>query len=354
VNEGAASAAGGSPLDENGLDHGPTLPSTSQADGDPFAAALGEAFDRRSPQGSVTWNFDVAFALLDEEFGAGEPERLWDPSARITDEPAASSGLRGMLDRSVLHRLRRWVDERAALVASETTSRAIRDGLGRTGLAQSVEALRFLARRVELLEASAASRRSPVRAAESLVQPAPLERWVTPLVELARGASWQGEVLLGECGEGTLVEALRSSGFDARGVEPRGPLAWEGGQRGLPVRLADIGHELAAGGNADLGAIVLSGVVDRLEVADLVDLLTTAVARLLPGGTLVVISTDPDQPASGWSAVARDLLPGRPLHLETWQLLLRRGGFGVIGELAPDPELEDRGGQYALWGRLDR
>jgi hypothetical protein len=354
VNEGAASAAGGSPLDESGLDQGLTGSSTpSQPGDDPFAAALAQAFDQRSPQGSLTWNFDVAFAMLDEEFGAGEPERLWDPSAGGAGVPPPSSGFRGVLERLVLHRLRRWVDDRAALVASETTSQAIREGLGRTGVAQSVEALRFLARRVELLEGAAANRRSPVRATEFLLPPSSMDPWVAPLVELARNASWQGDVLLGECGGGTLVEALRSSGIDARGVEPRGPLAWEAAQRGLPVRLGDIGHELAARGCADLGAVVLSGVVDRLEVAELVGLLSVAVKRLAAGGTLVVISTDPDQPAAGWSAVASDLLPGRPLHLETWRLLLHRWGFGVVDELAPDPSHEGRGGQYALWGRLD-
>jgi hypothetical protein len=77
-------------------------------------------------------------------------------------------------------------------------------------------------------------------------------------------------------------------------------------------------------------------VVDRLPVEELVALVETAVERLAAGAPLVVVGTRPET-ADGWDPVARDLLPGRPLHPETWEVLLARAGFVEVGRLEPLP-----------------
>jgi hypothetical protein len=289
--------------------------------------------------------------MLDEEFGSGEPDRL------LVDAPVPSAvsgvgGVRGLADRLLLSRMRRWVDQRATRVASAAAEQAIRDGLGRSGVAHSVEALRFLARRVELLEDAAARRAAPVLATDSLLPTASVARWAGPIAELARQQAWAGDVVHGDCGDGSLVAGLRTAGIVARGFEPSGPPAWEAWQRDLPVRLGDIAAELTRPDGEPLGAVVLSGIVDRTPIEGLVVLLGAAVDRLSPGGVVVVIGSDPATALTGWPAVARDLLPGRPLHLETWQLLLSRAGLAEGGTLAADPAVPDGGAeQFAVWGR---
>jgi hypothetical protein len=130
------------------------------------------------------------------------------------------------------------------------------------------------------------------------------------------------------------VERLRAAGVAARGIEPRGPLAWEAWQRDLPVRVGDIAAELAVNDTGPLGAVVLSGIVDRSPVEDLVELLASAVSRLGPGGAVVVIGSDPSTPVR--------------------QLLLARAGLAQGGMLVPDPGDAPADGQFAVWGRADR
>jgi hypothetical protein len=62
-----------------------------------------------------------------------------------------------------------------------------------------------------------------------------------------------------------------------------------------------------------------------------VGLVTRAVRAVRSGGRLVVFATDHRAWDEALPATARDLLPGRPLHPETWLLLL--GRLGVV-----DPE----------------
>ena len=51
-----------------------------------------------------------------------------------------------------------------------------------------------------------------------------------------------------------------------------------------------------------------------------------AVRAVRPGGTIVVLATDGAVWERALSIPERDLAPGRPLHPETWSLLLRRAG----------------------------
>jgi hypothetical protein len=346
--------------------------------GDTFGTELAEAFLRHRPQGSVTWNYDVAFAFLHEEFGADDPDgslhshpdvrrlsavaEAAGPEAAVPEAavPEAAegrqaaegqsggNGVRSAAQRVVLGRLRQWVDRRAATVATEVTERALRAGLGRTGVSHSVEALRFLALRVQALEESAARRRAPLASPESLVPPPSLQEWLEPVTELVRSAP--GPVLHAECGDGRLVERLRSAGLGALGVEPRGALAFEASRRQVPVEITGARAYLASADRGSLGAIVLSGIVDRAPVEDLVELVGMAVERLAPGGVLVVIGSDPQAPLAGWPAVARDLLAGRPLHPDTWRLLMVRAGLVGVGPVASAGDAEG----YAVAGRSER
>jgi SAM-dependent methyltransferase len=212
-----------------------------------------------------------------------------------------------------------------------------------------VEALRFLARRVEELEAAADRRRVPVLAPAALLAPPPVTPWVEPVADRLRVVPPSTGVLHAECGSGELVAALRGRGMTAFGAEPRGPIAWEAANRGVLVDIESAPDRLARVERGTLGGIVLSGVVDRCAVGDLVHLLATAVESLRPGGVLVVLSSDPEAPVAGWPAVARDLLPGRPLHVDTWHLLLSRAGLQDLAPLAPSQPADG----YALSARRE-
>ena len=79
-----------------------------------------------------------------------------------------------------------------------------------------------------------------------------------------------------------------------------------------------------------MAGVVLLGCVDRLDLVGQLGLVEQSARVVGPGGTIVVLATDQAAWAEGLSAPARDLAPGRPLHPETWSLLLHRAG-------APDP-----------------
>lgn len=330
-----------------------------------LAEVLAESFARRRPQGSLRWNYEVAFALLDEQFGSGEPDPLALPEATETggtrrraegpvdgrpDGTGGHSTLRGLVRRAGLARLGDWVEGRAEAAAAAATEQALREGLGRSGVAQSVEALRFLGQRVAELEAAQARRRTPVRAVEQLAPSPPVAPWVATIVGFLEQPGTGAPVLHAECGDGALVEALRARGTAASGAEPRGPLVWAAAERGVRVALEGAREQVAAAERGSLGGLVLSGIVDRAPLEDLVELVGIAAERLSPGGALVVLSASPDQPAVGWGAVARDLLPGRPLHPETWPLLLEGAGLVDPSALNVPPRAEG----YAVAGRLPR
>ena len=94
-----------------------------------------------------------------------------------------------------------------------------------------------------------------------------------------------------------------------------------------------MSEELAARGPASLGGLVLSGVVDRLPLHALVALLARARIALQPGAPIVVVASDPEQQGTWSGVVAQDLVGPRPLHAQTWELLLQRAGFVAVAPL---------------------
>lgn len=145
------------------------------------------------------------------------------------------------------------------------------------------------------------------------------------------GAAGGGTVLHAECGDGKLVELLVGRGLDAFGVDP-----------GLSDRRVSRGVRLVAGGALEylgatsqgtLGAVVLTGIVDRLRPGGARALASLAATRLHPGGTVVVIGTDPLF-AVGTDPVASDLSWARPVHSVTWSHLFALAGLTEL-EVAP-------------------
>lgn len=189
----------------------------------------------------------------------------------------------------------------------------------------ATRAMRILGQRVEAVEGeTAAGPGAPLLAALRRGRPAPdLRPWHDAVVECLAGVD--GRVVHAEAGSGAMVAALRAAGFDAYGVEPVDGLALEPVD-GAELRIDEAVEHLRVLPAGSLGAVVLSGCVDRAPRGEQLELARLAVAAVAAGGAVAVLGTDP----SAWAEadpVAADLAAGRPFHAETWAHLLRDGGL---------------------------
>jgi SAM-dependent methyltransferase len=137
-----------------------------------------------------------------------------------------------------------------------------------------------------------------------------------------------GRVLHAECGTGAFVEALLEEGIDAYGVDPR-PVE-EQEHVGLDVRQGDVLEHLRAVEEGSLGAVVLTGVIERAAPGAIVALVEQAARRLTPGGVLVAASASRAAFEREAPVALLELAPGRPLSADTWLLLLEQLGFEVL------------------------
>lgn len=184
-------------------------------------------------------------------------------------------------------------------------------------------AVRLLGKRVDALE-EATGTRSVAPLLQGEARPMPdAEHWAPVVVDVLRDTT--GRVLHVECGNGELVQALVQKGVDAYGVQPEGAPS----DADLDIRVDGVVEHLGKVPDETLAGIVLSGCVDRFPKAALLRLADQAAARLAPGGTLVVVGTDPRAWERDRSPVEVDLGAGRPLHAETWAHLLAERGLDV-------------------------
>lgn len=300
------------------------------------------AFDRLRPQGSLTWGFDDAMRRLSEPGGgagaagvpwAGLPDDLWERgrSARIGQ---------------------RFVGDVAGVMASilAADARVAADAAMDDRMLAAWDALRYLAARLETLE----SRVDPVDArldGPRVVVPEPdVSVWTQEVTRWFESPDPTGPIIVGESGDGALLAALERSGHRVRGVEPRGPEVWSAfADPQIPVGpvLSEVREFLATAEDRSASGVVLVGAVDRLDLPAKLGLLADAIRVVGPTGRVVLLVTDQARWDARLPTVARDLVPGRPLHPETWLFLLRR--FGVAD---PTWHRSSDGSMHALVGRI--
>jgi len=181
---------------------------------------------------------------------------------------------------------------------------------------------------IEELEATVEAHRSPDLPAAVVPASRTGTTWWAPAAVAALD-SVPDRVVVGDCGDGSLVEVLVAAGVDAYGVDPS-ELALEAAlDRAVDVRAESIlGHLDVVTGEA-LGGIVLTGSVQWLRPNERQHLLDLVSSRIMIDGVLVLHSASPASWATVGSPVVRDLAPGRPLHPETWCHLLSTRGFSV-------------------------
>jgi hypothetical protein len=279
------------------------------------AQALHDAFARLAPQGSDEWNFSAAFTHLGDRYGP------YHPGASALNDAVASrattTARRGRLDR-----LRGGGGR-----AGDADEDELRDAMGMV-----VEAFRFLSARVATLEARLGAEDRPVEGAAWLAPARELGGWVDPVAAYVLARSPGGEVLHADCGEGALLRALAAGGTVTHGVEPRGAVALRALEQGSDVTIAEVSEYLSGRPSATLGGVVLNGVGDRLPLHALVPLLARCRSTLAHRAPFVVVS-EPAATAGSHEARAEDLLDGRSLHAETWEMLLERAGFVEVAHL---------------------
>ncbi len=301
----------------------PTEGSSGLEGADPDERELLAAFDRLSPQDDLRWCFDNAMRRIERPESSssvvnvpwrGLPDDLWERghSAKIGQ---------------------RFMGDVAGVMAEilATDARAAADAAVSSVNLATWDALRYLAARVELLE----GRIDPLgfeTAEWPMELPDPsewmeaIETWLGPSVA-------EDVVLVGESGEGALVGSLRRAGRQVVGVEPRGASVWRSsgslaadGEAGPTIVFSDVLPYLTTVPDGGVGGVILVGCPDRLDLVGKVRLLEQSLRAVRRGGTIVVLATDGAVWDRSLSIPERDLAPGRPLHPETWSLLLHRAG----------------------------
>jgi len=264
-----------------------------------FERELDQLFDRFAPP-EVSNDFDAALERAEDLV-------IVDPVIPV----ASNSPVLGIVKR-VMSKLIGWYH---VWVAQQIS-----------GLATAINtALRLLGGRVDDLEHNLAdvSRTRAIGARIAALRDD--TAWENQVTDALRGCS--GRVALIECGEGALLAALTSAGVDAYGVEPRAVVADVALGRGLEVRIDDGAAHLHAVGAGALGGLVLRGLVERAPLGDLLLLIDAAALKLGPGGRLVVCSMRREAWGHGPTAAEADLVPGHPLHPDTWKAVLPEQGF---------------------------
>ncbi len=189
-------------------------------------------------------------------------------------------------------------------------------------------AVRTLGERLNALERRLPGADPRLRAATPLAHDLDVTPWIPLVVESC--ASSPGRVLHAECGSGALVVALYEAGIDAFGVDPRPDAAEAADDAGVEARTIetlDFLDRLPAG---SLGAVVLSGCVDRFLLGDQLELSRLTARAVASGGRIVVLSAEPDAPGRTRDPIQADLTFGRPLHAQTWMHLLAQQGVTAI------------------------
>jgi SAM-dependent methyltransferase len=156
-------------------------------------------------------------------------------------------------------------------------------------------------------------------------------------VPLFAGAS---DVLDIGCGRGEFLAALKQAGIAARGVDANGEMAAAARDRGLDAVHADALAYLEGCGDASLGGLIATQVVEHLDPAYLTRLLATAFGKLRSGAPIVIETINAACWLAFFSSYIRDLTHVRPIHPDTLQFLLRASGFQrvEIRYAAPVPD----------------
>jgi SAM-dependent methyltransferase len=131
-------------------------------------------------------------------------------------------------------------------------------------------------------------------------------------------------------GPGRLLDALKEAGLDARGVEPERNRAEECRRRGLAVEHDELLPGLRRVIDADLGGIVLVGVIERMTPQHVLEVVVTARDKLRAGGRLVIRAVNPGSLAAHVDRLFLDPFLVSPVHPAYLAFVVREAGFSAV------------------------
>ena len=138
-------------------------------------------------------------------------------------------------------------------------------------------------------------------------------------------------------GEGSIVDAVASGGGEAYGVEQDTHRVLAGMRREIDVRPGEILASMAQIDDDELSTVVLTGVVETLSLATLLQVIDQAGRALDASGRIVVAVPDP----AARDRVESELRAGLGVGPATWQHLLNRAGFSSRIEPCVDPRIPE-------------
>ena len=137
----------------------------------------------------------------------------------------------------------------------------------------------------------------------------------------------RSDVLDVGCGRGEFLSALQAAGIPARGVDANAEMAAIARQRGLDASHGDALAFIGALPDDSLGGLIAVQVVEHLDPAYLMRLLSVITAKLRQGAPVVIETINPACWLAFFSSYIRDFTHVRPVHPETLQYLLQASGF---------------------------
>jgi O-antigen chain-terminating methyltransferase len=132
------------------------------------------------------------------------------------------------------------------------------------------------------------------------------------------------------CGRGEFLEALRSAGITARGVEMNANAVRECREKDLDVTEGDLVDFLREQPDGSLGGVFAAQVAEHLPPPVLTALLAQAYRTLRSGGLLLLETPNPRSVTGLLEVFHRDLTHERPLHPETLCFLAAAAGFTEV------------------------
>jgi hypothetical protein len=254
--------------------------------------------------------------------------------------PAASGDLGALIDSAEEHGL---IEPFIPVESQKPAGRFVKQGFAKalgwyhTWLTQeisqfagaSVRALRVAADRLAAIEQRLGQADEHRELLASIPFASPDGAVGTAVVATLRGCA--GRVLVARGGDGALVRELVTAGLDAYGVEPDAALRDLADELGVDLLPDDTVSHLDSVRTGGLRAAVLCGPeIDAMPVGARVALARAALARIEPGGSLVIIGSQPAGFAERQPVVA-DLAAAKPFGANTWRVVLERLGASSVG-----------------------
>jgi O-antigen chain-terminating methyltransferase len=132
------------------------------------------------------------------------------------------------------------------------------------------------------------------------------------------------------CGRGELLDALRTAGVTARGVDVSPAMVEMCRARGFDVELGDAVSYVSRQQDGSLGGLIAIQVVEHFTPVYLTRFLEAAFHAMAPGAPIVLETINPSCWMAFFETYIRDLTHQQPLHPETLRHLVQATGFSNV------------------------